>query len=762
MSRHDMIFEKLPLNFKQAPWTGNGLLGSMMWFDAGRNMIRLQVFRSDVHDHGPFTQGNAGVVRGRLQIGSFYLKPEGKIIGGNWRLDVWNAKLEGTIITDKGKIFFSHFTHSNDEIIATIIKPTKGEKQCTWIWEPAKATTTRLNYATKAVEIEKVRNSYESKGEWITEIYNPDANGEPEISKIGDINISLQKLKYGGEYSTAWQEIRDKSERTLLINITNKYPTEKGNSGLKAVSYIKKTEEKLVKNIKEWKNEHTDWWHKYYQKSFLSLNDTRVETVYWTQIYKMACTTRFNKPMMDTAGMWQTPSPWPYITWDLNVQLCYWLPVGSNHVEEIGMSLINHIEKWKDNLVRNVEPKTWQTDAAFLPVSTGMDLYQPRFVDGRFYSAQTGGNLVWAMHDAYRMFEVTQDKEMLRNQIFPILKKAVNFQFHLLHKLDDGTYGFVNTGSPELSSADNSNYELSTFKWGCQTLLSICKTLNIQDALIPKWKNALDHLVDFPYDEQTGYKVGSNVIFDKGHRHYSHLLQIYPFYLVNIDQFGAKERIKKSVDNFYEVNYAAYKKTGKWGVLAGYTRTGLSSLYSTIGDGEKALLNLNAFIDYDHDFVLPNGLYAETGPVLETPLSAGQAILDMLVQSWGDKIRVFPALPKAWTDVSFENLRTNGAFLISAKREKGITKFVQVKSLAGSLCKIKLDFVPKNSEKIKDLGDGVYQLKIKKDESIVLVNSEANKIKLIISPVVEVKNKTNWFGLNKNRDGMLEIYKDDQ
>ncbi len=124
-------------------------------------------------------------------------------------------------------------------------------------------------------------------------------------------------------------------------------------------------------------------------------------------------------------------------------------------------------------------------------------------------------------------------------------------------------------------------------------MLGICKKLNIQDALIPKWQDALNNLVNFPYDEETGYKVGSNVPFDKGHRHYSHLLQIYPFYLVNIDQPGAKKRIKKSVDNFYEVNYAAYKKTGKWNVLAGYTRTGLSSLYSTIGDGEKALLNLN-------------------------------------------------------------------------------------------------------------------------------------------------------------------------
>ena len=35
----------------------------------------------------------------------------------------------------------------------------------------------------------------------------------------------------------------------------------------------------------------------------------------------------------------------------------------------------------------------------------------------------------------------------------------------------------------------------------------------------------------------------------------------------------------------------------------------------------------------------------ESGPVIETPLSGAQCIHDMLLQSWGGKIRVFPAVP---------------------------------------------------------------------------------------------------------------------
>ena len=36
----------------------------------------------------------------------------------------------------------------------------------------------------------------------------------------------------------------------------------------------------------------------------------------------------------------------------------------------------------------------------------------------------------------------------------------------------------------------------------------------------------------------------------------------------------------------------------------------------------------------------------------------------MLIQSWGGKIRIFPAVPDAWKDVAYSGLRTEGAFIL--------------------------------------------------------------------------------------------------
>ena len=109
LHRHDMIFNKLPQGWNEAPHFGNAMVGSMLY--QVDDTIRLQVFRADVHDHRDDTWGWTAYSRPRLQIGYFSLHPVGKLIGCQWRKDLWNAELTGTITTDRGEIQIRHFTH---------------------------------------------------------------------------------------------------------------------------------------------------------------------------------------------------------------------------------------------------------------------------------------------------------------------------------------------------------------------------------------------------------------------------------------------------------------------------------------------------------------------------------------------------------------------------------------------------------------------------------------------------------------------------
>ena len=141
-------------------------------------------------------------------------------------------------------------------------------------------------------------------------------------------------------------------------------------------------------------------------------------------------------------------------------------------------------------------------------------------------------------------------------------------------------------------------------------------------------------------------------------------------------------------------------------------------------------------------------MYKEAGPVIETPLSGAQCIHDMLIQSWGGKIRIFPAVPDAWKDVAYSGLRTEGAFKVSASRKQGKTEFIHIKSLAGAPCVVMTDisdpvFTGKRDFSIKSSDNGTYQIDLKKGEEIIIYPKGASP-DFSISPISHMSQ--NYFG----------------
>lgn len=152
----------------------------------------------------------------------------------------------------------------------------------------------------------------------------------------------------------------------------------------------------------------------------------------------------------------------------------------------------------------------------------------------------------------------------------------------------------------------------------------------------------------FPASETEGLLIGRDTPYAFSHRHYSHMLAAYPLYILNPDIPANRTLIERSLKHWHN------KPEG----LRGYSSTGASSISAMLGNGDDALSYLDQLFD---DFLSVNTLYKESGPVIETPLSGVQSIFDMLIQSWGNRIRIFLATPWAWQNVAFRNLRTEGA-----------------------------------------------------------------------------------------------------
>ena len=232
----------------------------------------------------------------------------------------------------------------------------------------------------------------------------------------------------------------------------------------------------------------------------------------------------------------------------------------------------------------------------------------------------------------------------------------------------------------------------------------------------------LGKLADYPVDN-TGIMIGKDVPFSKPHRHYSHLFAIFPLYVLNVeDQPERRPLMELSISHFL----------GLEGDNCMFKFTGASSLYSSLGNGDEALRCLQRAVapQLKGPTVTANTLYSENGwQTFESPESAARDILDMLLQSWGDTIRVFPACPSAWKDVSFYHLRAQGAFLVSASRRNGRTRFVAIKSLAGEPCRLRCDLprpvhmIGSNEVTLHQTND-VLDLTLPKDGEAILYSGD--------------------------------------
>ncbi len=683
LTRHDIVWDTLPSKFDHGAFLGNGLLGTMIYTD-GPDRIRFELGRSDVTDH---RRDN-----GRLPIGGMVLKTVGKITRGSLRMALWDAEVRGEVTTDKGFIRFRAIVHANEMALLVDLETDGGEQQASFAWEPEKA--------------EVFRDEMKQVGQEL----NPAA----ESGEDGRFGYCVQRRVAGGEYSTVWRVDGNPSTRRLTLSVEDSYPDL--TARVKAQTTVKRVAELSSGTLEQ---SHRDWWHTYYPASFLSVPDNQIEGFYWVQMYKLACATRQDRQVIDLLGPWYRPTSWPRIWWNLNIEIAYSPVYTANHLE-LGESFTRFLDAKRDNFVLNAK-SLWGFDScATVPHTTD---YEGLRGDGTCAPQNfiNPGDFTWALFNYWQQYRYSMDDRLVTDQthhaFYPLLKGSINLYHNLLKPGNDGKLHLPVLHSPEYNkdgAADN-NYNLSLLRWGCSTLLDLNKRYGFNDPKQKEWERILRDLAPYPQNEN-GFMIGASLPFAKSHRHWSHLLMVWPLHMLSVEQAENKAIVEKTMNHWLTVDNGRE--------IFGWSSAAASLLYSTMGNGDKALEQLLAHHN-NKRFVMPNTMYIEGSPVIECSLFAAKALQDMLLQSWGDRIRIFPALPSGWKDAVFHDLRAEGAFLVSAERRNGKTEWIRIKSLAGAPCIIRPGFsgpfiTSSQTLKVNEIEAGLFELSLNKGEEVVL------------------------------------------
>ena len=732
LSGHDLVWDRLAEEWYEAPFLGNGMMGTMI-YKKGRDPLRFDVHRSDVQDHRDNSHGWSAYSRARLPIGRFELQTVGRIVRGTMRLHLYDAEATGVLHTERGTIEWRALVPTGRMGLVVEAKATGDERDFRWVFRPDEAISPRQ--AWRGDYTLEHRHGIEYK-----------ENPKPRVEMTENGGICEQPLLVGGGHATTWREVRtDDGRRILYASCDTSYPENDYRAKATALlaSALEPTFESLVKT-------HQSWWHGFYPQSFISIPDTRLEGFYWIQIYKLASATRADQAIIDNHGPWLEDTRWPYATWNLNVQLTYWPCYASNRLD-LGESMCRSLDNNFDNLIRNVH-EPYRYDSAGVGRSATYDCIAEVGIPGRTdvgqYSVPEVGLLPWACHNYYLQYRFSMDESVLR-RLFPIMRRAYNYYLHFLTPGSDGKLHLPTTFCPEYGNAPDNNFDLQLMRWGYATLLRICDRLEIDDPLIPRWKQVLKDLVPYPVDEN-GLMVGTGVPWAVSHRHYSHMLGFYPLYIIRPDVPADEKLIRKTLRHWLTVE-------GGWH-HRGYSYTGPASMHASLGEGDTALAFINKLLDSESrlflgQWIRPSTMYLESGPVIETPLSAAQSLHDMLLQSWGEEIRVFPAVPSSWKDAVIHNMRTEGAFLVTAVRRDGKTQLVRVRSLAGEPFRVSpgveqavVETTSATKSAVVSTGDGVYELNLAVGEEVVFFPKGASP-DATIAPLPPERAKLNFYGV---------------
>jgi hypothetical protein len=720
LSRSDLVWEKMPVRWTEGAFVGNGILGTIFWQDA--NSLYFEISRTDAYDHRNQTSIYTG--RYRMPNGNFSLDLQSVANGqGTMRLNLWDAEVSGKYFNKDKHIDFKVLAHAVDEVLLFEVNVPDGEK-LNFSWHPDTIQTSRIAERGK-----KETTPYPAQ----------------HVETFNGINVSVANMpeneKYNtqgrgiGQLATAWKVV-EKENGKYLVYVTEQYSYPGTSAKGTAVKLVEQAVKADVKNLVA---THRDWWHRYYQKSFLSIPNSRLESFYWIQMYKMASATRADRPIIDLAGPWyMRGTKWPGIWWNLNTQLTYSPFFVANHVDE-GSSLINWMWKYRENLEANAGGNGRYAIGRSCPIT----LERPCPTEE--YEV---GDLGYALYNVWEQYRLTMNDDLLRNKLYPLIKGHYLFYMdHYVEKRSDKNYHLKPSATPEYTregypAPADCNYNLSIFKWMLRAMIESDQRLQLNDPEIAQVKNVLANLAPYPQNDAEGFMVGENQKFAYSHRHWSHLFMIYPFYEYTYDNSAQGAIIDKSLSHWLSYS-EAYR---------GYSWLAAASMKAMKGDGNSARDFVLKSLDHERFPALPNTLYIEGAPVIETPLFGARAIQDMIMSSYNNTIRIFPAVPDNWKDAAFEDLRADGAFLVSAKRSGGATQFVKIESLAGEPCIVKANFAGEiktagaRAFKLTRLGDNKIKIDLKKGESVVLY--AGNKPDLSVSKV-EILDAPNYWGVKK-------------
>lgn len=479
---------------------------------------------------------------------------------------------------------------------------------------------------------------------------------------------------------------------------------------------------------------HAAWWRAFWGQSSVTVPEPSIQKYYVLARYLYGAGSRRGAPPMPLQGVWSASDgklpPWhgDYHN-DLNTQMTYIAYQESGNFEE-GASFLNFLWDLQPTF-RAFARDFYHTPGLAVPGVMSL-AGQPLGGWGAYSMSPTLS--AWLAHLFYLHWRYTADDDFLRARAYPWCSAIGQCLEGLLNPDEHGILKLLRSSSPEIGDnaylQPNSNFDIMCMRMLFLSLEEMAEACNKPGAA-RHWAELAQGLGDYHAAPDGELMLDAERLLRQRHRHLSNIIALYPFNLITRDGDARdNQRITATLAHWDVLG------TSKW---CGYTWAWMSCLRSRVGDAETARRDLEVF---QKAFILRNGFHANGDQTrsgysdftyrpftLEGNFLGEQAVQEMLLQSWSptpgkldsEIIRIFPSTPWGWHEASFRDLRAEGGYRVSAKRENNATTWFRIVAGKSGVVRIRDNFggrMPSwNVKGVKKIGEN-FEVALSKDHAI--------------------------------------------
>lgn len=432
------------------------------------------------------------------------------------------------------------------------------------------------------------------------------------------------------------------------------------------------------------KEEHVAWWKKYWRKSEISIPDLLLEKTYYRSYYLFASCSRKGFYPMPLQGVWTADEdvlpPWKGdYHHDTNTELSYQSYLKANRLEE-GRVFVDYLWGAKEAFTKFAKD-FFGVDGILIPSCSTLD---GKAMGGWAQYSFSPTMTIWAAQGFDEYYLYTGDKAFLKNRAYPFFRAIGEAIYGILEEKDGKLY-LPLSSSPEIFDnapkaylKPNSNFDLALLRYLYKTLIGYAEILKENKEEYERILSKFDGIAIKP---DGCVMLDGTQKLEETHRHFSHLMCLYPLHLINYDTDENKRIYERTLIDL------EYWGTGMW---VGFSFAMCAQIYAMAYKGNAACEKLCQFAK---GFVAENGFHLNGDfknfgyttfhyrPfTLESLFGYCDALQEMLLQDHQGYLDLFPAIPDAWKKqkVSFKNFRSYGGVLVNAELEKGVMKKISL------------------------------------------------------------------------------------